>query len=76
MFAKPSVTPVTESGTVPAGAYAVDFVFSSDFAGTVGAADYSGATDARQSFEAPHGHKLDSIDYTVDAGSIRIAVVL
>lgn len=50
-------------------------ILSTNFTGTILGVAYSGATDAVQPFEAPHGETLEAITYTVTAGSIRIVVV-
>jgi hypothetical protein len=71
----PTITTVTTSGTVAAGARKLTFVFSSDFAGTVLTATFAGANDASISLDAPTPNTLAAVAYTVTAGTIRIVKV-
>lgn len=73
------LTPVTSTvstdGTVAAGKYSVEFIFSSDFAGTILTVAYAGANDAVKSFDAPAGRTLAAIAYTISAGSARLTTI-
>lgn len=71
----PAVSLVTTNGTVASGKKIVDFIFSSDFTGTVLTVAFTGAADSVISFEAPPGDTLAAIAYTVTAGSIRIVTI-
>lgn len=68
----PTITTVTGSGTVAAGSRKLTFVFSSDFAGSVLGATFSGPTDNSVTIDAPSGDTLGAVIYTVTAGSVRI----
>lgn len=70
-----SVTTVSSSGTVAAGARKLTFVLSPDFTGTILTGTFSGATDAAIPFDAPAGDTVGAIPYTISAGSIRILKV-
>ena len=75
-FATSQVTPsssvVTTNGTVAAGKKHIEFILSSDFAGTINGVAYSGATDAVQSFDAPVDGTFAAMSYTISAGSARL----
>lgn len=71
----PAIASVSSSGSVAAGKKVVDFIFSSDFTGTVLTVAFAGANDSVISFEAPPGDTLAAIAYTVTAGSIRISTI-
>lgn len=71
----PVTSTVTTTGSVAAGKYSVEFIFSSDFAGTILTVAYAGATDAVKSFEAPAGRTLAAIAYTISAGSARLTTI-
>lgn len=71
----PATSTVTTNGTVAAGKYSVEFIFSSDFAGTILTVAYAGANDAVKSFEAPAGRTLAAIAYTISAGSARLTTI-
>lgn len=69
-------TTATGNGSVAAGAKSVEFIFSSDFAGTVLGMTFSGAADASYSLPyLPGGDTYPAIAYTIDAGSARITTV-
>lgn len=70
-----AISSVSADGTVAAGKKAVDFIFSSDFAGTVLGATFAGATDQVLSFVAPPGDTLAAITYTRSVGTIRISTI-
>jgi hypothetical protein len=70
-----TITTVSASGSVGAGARSVTFVFSSDFSGTVLGATFAGSADSSITIAAPSGDMLEAITYTRSAGSIRILVV-
>lgn len=71
-----STTP-TGNGTVAAGALYAEFIFSSNFAGTVNGNTFAGATD--YIWQTPPlarpGDTLPAIAYTISAGSIRLTVL-
>lgn len=71
----PTITSVTSSGTVAAGARNVTFVFSSTFTGSILGVAYAGSSDASQTISAGSADALDAIAYTVTAGSMRIVDV-
>lgn len=71
----PVTTTVTTGATVAAGKFSVEFIFSSDFVGTILTAAYTGAADAVKSFEAPAGRTLAAIAYTISAGSARLTTI-
>lgn len=58
--------------TISAGALAITVIFSSDFVGTIGTLDYTGATQAAYSDAAQPGNVLPSIAITRSAGSYSI----
>lgn len=67
----------TAGGSVAAGAVGVQFILSSDFAGTINGNSYSGATSA---FWSPPplvnpGDTYPAIPYTISAGSINLDVL-
>lgn len=69
----PKITTVDSSGSTESGVYrSVQFLLSSDFEGTIAGATMDAASWAVIPFEAPKGEKLDSIAYTVTAGSLQI----
>jgi hypothetical protein len=65
----------TESGEVEAGSRSAEFIFSSDFTGTLLGLSYAGETDSTQRVVAPAGDTLGQIPYTITAGYIRIITV-
>jgi hypothetical protein len=72
---------VTTSGSVPAGAKKIVFIFSSDFVGTIKGASQSGPavawTGANDSSFSPPVSDLDTLEsqvYTIASGSMRIEV--
>jgi hypothetical protein len=67
----PSISTVTTNGTVAAGALKVVFIFSSNFAGTLLGAAFTGAVDDEITLEV-EDNLLPAIPYTVSAGSARI----
>lgn len=71
----PVTTTVTTGATVAAGKFSVEFVFSSDFAGTILGIAWAGTADAVKSFEAPPGRTLGAIVYTISAGSARLTTI-
>lgn len=71
----PASSTVTTDGSVAAGKYSVEFILSSDFAGTILGVAYAGANDAVKSFEAPAGRTLAAIAYTISAGSARLTTI-
>lgn len=71
----PTITSVSTSGTVAAGAMKVTFIFSASFTGSILGCAYSGTTDGSQTIDAPLHDTLTAIPYVVSAGSIRIVVV-
>ncbi len=71
----PSIVTAVVSGSVPEGARKVTFLFSSDFAGTVLGATFSGAANSFLTIDAPDGDTLGAIAYTRTAGTIRIVAV-
>lgn len=60
--------------TISAGALAITVIFSSDFVGTIGTLDYTGATQAAYSDAAQPGNVLPSIAITRSAGSYSIII--
>lgn len=71
-----AIATVSTSGSVAAGARSVEFLFSSDFAGTVDGETFAGATDySLGPLVAPQGDTLGAIAYTRSAGSIRIVTI-
>lgn len=66
----------TTGGTIAAGARKVEFIFSSDFAGTItatsGSITYNGATDSAKTYVDQTGGLQPKLTYTVSAGSVRI----
>lgn len=71
----PSITTATASGSVPAGARKLTFIFSNDFAGSVLGSTFSGTNDASVTIDAPAGDTLAAVAYTITAGSLRIVEV-
>lgn len=71
----PVTSTVTGDGSVAAGKFSVEFILSSDFAGTILTVAYAGANDAVKSFEAPAGRTLAAIAYTISAGSARLTTI-
>lgn len=71
-----TITSVNSNGTVAAGAIALTFVLSSDFAGTILGATYSGTTTSSQTIPVPSGYKLTEVAYTISAGSMLIVKVI
>ena len=71
----PTITLVAESGTIPAGAKSLTFIFSSDFAGTVLGVAFAGGADSTISLTAPVGDTLTAVVYTVSAGSYRLITI-
>lgn len=71
----PVSSTVTTDATVAAGKFSVEFIFSSDFTGTILTVAYIGAADAVKSFEAPAGRTLGAIAYTISAGSARLTAI-
>lgn len=65
----PSDSVISTNGTVAAGKHKIEFVFKTDFAGTINSISYSFADDAYRSYEAPPGYTLAAISYTVSAGT-------
>lgn len=70
--ATPTITSVNSNGTVAAGAVGLTFVLSTDFAGTILGATYSGTTTSSQTIPVPSGYKLGAVAYTISAGSMLI----
>ena len=68
----PTITTVTETGTIPAGAKSLTFIFSSGFAGTLLGTAFAGGSDSTVSLTAPVGDTLTAVTYTVTAGSFRL----
>jgi hypothetical protein len=67
----------TTSGSVPALAKSVLFIFSDDFEGTIDAVDYEGAVDSHLELPMlPKGESYEEIEYTITAGSMRIIMVV
>ncbi len=75
MIRTPSITTAVVSGTVREGARKVTFLFSTDFAGTVLGATFSGAANSFLTIDAPNDDTLGAIAYTRTAGTIRIVEV-
>lgn len=70
-----TVTTVSTSGTVAAGARKLTLVLSPDFTGTILTGTFSGAVDAAVPFDAPAGDTVGAIPYVISAGNIRIIKV-
>lgn len=71
-----SIQTVTNSGSVSAGAQSVEFILSTDFAGTICGETFSGADDYSVPFEVKDNRdNLPEIPYTISAGSLRIKKV-
>jgi hypothetical protein len=62
----------TTSGAVEIGAFSVLIISSTTFAGTVNGIPF--AADRELGFEAHPGYRLESIPYTITAGSLEIHV--
>jgi hypothetical protein len=61
---------VSASGSVPQGQHYIEFVLSSDFAGTIAGTAVSGATLAIYSpGMVPEGYCFAALAYTISAGS-------
>lgn len=71
----PKVTNHTASATIPPGFTEVEFIFSATFTGTVSGVAFAGATDYSTSFRADSKERLDEIDFTVTAGSVRVKTI-
>lgn len=69
-----TITTATTSGTVTRGARGLVFIFSTDFAGTIAGATFSG-TDVPLVVPVKTGDTTSAISYTVTAGNVRIVVV-
>ena len=69
-----TVTLAASSGVIAAGAIYVEFIFSSDFQGTVMGVAYTGADGSDPWPVLPGNDTYGSMNYTVAAGSIRIKV--
>lgn len=72
----PTITTAATDGTVAAGARGLTFIFSSDFAGTILGAAFSGGTDSSVTIPVPSGDTLGAVAYTISAGSARIVKVV
>jgi hypothetical protein len=69
----PTITTAAGSGTVAAGKRRIEFIFSSDFAGTVLGATFSGSRNLTLDFPLlPPGDSYAAVAYTVTAGSVLI----
>jgi hypothetical protein len=69
----PSIASVTTGGTIAAGKRYVEFIFSSDFAGSILGATFAGPRDLSYSLPfLPPGDSYGAIVYTISAGSARI----
>jgi hypothetical protein len=60
---------VTQDGGVPSGMRHIEFILSSDFAGTINGATFAGALVGVYAIEAPAGEHLAGMNYTIGAGS-------
>jgi hypothetical protein len=70
----PAIVSVSTSGSVAAGKRYVAFSFSSDFAGTILGAAFTGPGDVSFTFPAlPPNNSYGAIAYTITAGIARIA---
>lgn len=65
-------TSVSTDDTITAGKFHIEFIFASDFAGTINGVAYSGATDTFKEYTAPPGRTFSAVDYTISAGSARL----
>lgn len=65
-----TVTNITSSGSVAAGKRHIEFILSSDFAGTIGGVTMSGTSLAIYSpGTVGPGYCFDALAYTISAGS-------
>ncbi len=72
-----SITTMSASGTVAAGATSLEFHPSSDFVGTIAGVSYPGATWAIVGpIVASSGNKLGAVSITRSAGSINVLKVV
>lgn len=73
----PALSTVTTNGTVAAGKKYIEFILSSDFAGTIGGATFAGATDAVYSLPLlPGADTYEALAYTISAGSARLTTLV
>lgn len=71
----PTITLVSTDGSVAAGSRGLTLILSSDFAGTILGATFSGATTSSLTIPVPDGDTLGAVDYTISAGSMLIVRV-
>lgn len=71
----PTISTVTSSGSVAAGAKRLVFIFSGDYSGTLLGATFAGGVDNSITLDAGSGNQLNTVAYTVTTGSIRIVKV-
>ena len=72
----PSISTVTGDGTVAAGKKYIEFIFSSDFAGTIDGETFAGATDVSYSIPyLPGADTYAALAYTISAGSARLTTI-
>jgi len=71
-----TITLLTTSGTIAAGARGLTLIFSTDFTGTVGGVAFNGANDSSFTFPIPSGDTIGAVSYVVTTGSIRAVKVV
>jgi hypothetical protein len=64
-----TVANVTSGATIAAGKHHIEFILSSDFAGTIGGVTFTGGVGVYSPGDAPPGASLGALVYTVTAGS-------
>lgn len=73
----PVLSTVSSSGSVAAGKRYIEFVFSPDFAGTIGGVAWAGATDTEYSLPLLQGAiTYPALAYTISAGSARLTTIV
>lgn len=73
----PTITTTSTGATIGAGKRYIEFIFSSDFAGTIGGQTFSGATDSAWSLPLlNNADTYAALVYTISAGSARLTTLV
>ena len=71
-----SLSVVSSSGTVSAGAREVEFILASNYTGNILGVAFNGASDSSIRFVAPTFDTLAAIVYTVTTGTFRLKTIV
>lgn len=73
----PTITTPSTGATIAAGKRYIEFIFSSDFAGTIGGQTFSGTTDFSYNLPLLNGaDTYAALVYTISAGSARLTTIV